>query len=391
VYFKGGPRIGCRALVLTRTAAALDEVLTEARQPLTGREDLYELARGARDWPASVPAEETLCVQAIVATRDVAKDLLHTHYSALTVCKAVTDSCRDALGVRPSVDLDMPDWMLNLVLHRGGATLSRRWSGRHGLHRRGYRAGVKMHKAALRETAAAGLLMLAGVRTGEPMALLDPMCGSGTFVLEAAMIASDLSPGAVREALIGPRRWHAVPSEFRGLLKEELDLARARESVPAGLRLRGSDAHAGALALARRCIAALHSAAPGVGRAVDFELRDAADAEPETDASGRRLLCCNPPWGARLAGTVSADAESSDWPSDGPEAARESWRRLADLVHRHGSEAWLLCPTGISAELEKEMAVHTGPASARHRVDGGPRQTEAQGALGLDWLRFSPS
>lgn len=378
VYFAGPPELGCRALVGTRTAAAVDEIIAVAESPLRNRDDLYALARSARPWAAAVPPDETLCVEAIVATRDVAPDLRHTHYSAITVCKAVTDSCREATGVRPSVDLEAPDWMLHLVLHRGGATLARRWSGRRGLHRRGYRAGVKMHKAALRETTAAGLLLLAGVRPGDSLSLLDPMCGSGTLVLEAAMIASDVFPGVVRDAL-AQTRWDSVPRELQGLLAGELAAARARVRVPRGLVLRGVDIYPGALALARRCVEALDQAAPGAGRAVDFQLGDGGEAEPPLSLAagplgGRRLICCNPPWGARLDGPDAA--------SGGAGEARAAWQSLAGLLRRHRGEAWVLTPDpALARELD-------AAPTARHRVDGGPRNTASRGALGLEWLRF---
>lgn len=406
VKFTASPSIGCRALVAARTAASVDEVLAVATGPLRGREDLYNFVKQARDWPSLIPPDATIRVGIILATRDVAQDLRHTHYSTLTVSKAITDACREATGLRPSVDLIAPDWMFHLVLHRGGATLARRWSGPRGLHRRGYRAGVKMHKAALRETTAAGVLLLAGLQTGQALRLVDPMCGSGTLVLEAAMITLGVTPGVVRDALAAPDEpWHAVPRKFHGVLKEEIAFARSRQCVPGNVMFEGSDAYPGALALARRCLAALERVMPGISQVVRFEVRGAAacfrgDQNPD---GIRHLLCCNPPWGDRLDGTEPSGAESEiegpstpalRGPEEGLEALCASWRDLGELAHRFFGSVWILNPVSLSPELREEFhnaAYRRGATltnAEQHLVDGGIRQTASHGKLGLEWSRM---
>jgi len=406
VKFTGPASIGCRALVVARTVAAVDEVLAEAPGPLRSKDDLYNFVRQAQDWPTLIPPEETIRVGIIIATRDVAEDLRHTHYSTLTVSKAITDACRDATGVRPSVDLIAPHWMLHLLLHRGGAKLARRWSGPRGLHRRGYRAGVKMHKAALRETTAAGVLLLAGLQTtGQPLRFMDPMCGSGTLVLEAAMIALGVTPGVVRDALVAPDEpWHAVPREFHGLLAEEIARARARQCVPGSVMFQGSDAYPGALALARRCLAALERVMPGISQVVQFQVRVAAAcARGDQNSAGiPHLLCCNPPWGDRLDGVQPAVEGKIEDPStqalsgaeEGREALGASWRDLGELARRFFGNVWILNPVSLSPELKEEFhnaAYRQGAAltkAEQYLVDGGIRRTASHGKLGLEWSRI---
>ena len=114
VYFSGDSRLGCRVLIGARCANAMDEVLRASPQPLRDREELYSFVQEARPWPQVFPNHETLRVDTVLASRDVAEDIRHTHYSALTVCKAVCDACREATGARPSVSLHAPDWAFNL-------------------------------------------------------------------------------------------------------------------------------------------------------------------------------------------------------------------------------------------------------------------------------------
>lgn len=285
-----------------------------------------------------------------------------------------------------------------MTLHGEGATLARRWSGPRGLHRRGYRSDVKIHRGALRETTAAGLLLLAGgPLPGGGAGLLDPMCGSGTFLLEAALLLRDVAPGLVREALAVP--WHAVPGERRAALAQVLATAQAR--AEAGRHaprapLLGRDAHPGALALARRSAAALERALPGCTRDVDFAVADASALGAPAGGARGWLVCCNPPWGARLGAPIQEVG------ADGPElgdttaacgaaGAESSWAALGTLLRRRDdvATAWVLAP-GVDGPRLLERALGT-PARGWHGVDGGPRaaaRAAGRPAPTLRWLRY---
>ena len=110
---------------------------------------------------------------------------------------AIVDRFRDRFGIRPSVALERPDLRINLHIHRDTATVSIDLSGE-SLHRRGYRTEKGL--APLKESLAAAILLRSGwpevsARGG---ALVDPMCGSGTLPIEAALMAADVAPGLLR-------------------------------------------------------------------------------------------------------------------------------------------------------------------------------------------------
>lgn len=386
VFFDASTAVALRVLIGSRSASFLNEVLVASKEPLRDRLDLTALVQEARDWPRVMSNEETLCVKADLATSDITPDLRNSHQSALTVCKAITDRCREVTGARPSVNLEAPDWMFHLLLHRDCTILYRRWSGRNGLHRRGYRLGVKIHKGAMRETTVAGLLKIAGLQEGEPISLLDPMCGSATFLVEAAMICARVAPGLLREAII-PGKWHSVPLEHAETLKNELFAASDRVQVPAGLRLIGTDREPRALALARKCVAQLQYAVPTVGNCIDLDVGSVTAAKlPESAVGVRQLVCCNPPWGVRLGGK---DEEEVGFEED-PRDAKTSWSNLASFLKENSVEAWVAtCNLELPQILELELG---RKPTRRHTLDGGTRQVPGREKLasstGVTWLRF---
>jgi 23S rRNA G2445 N2-methylase RlmL len=222
------------------------------------------------------------------------------------------------------------------------------------------------------------------------------------------MIALGVTPGVVRDALAVPDEpWHAVPHKFHDLLAQEIARARSRQCVPADVMFEGSDAYPGALALARRCLAALERVMPGISQVVRFEVRGAAGCfRGDRNSDGmRHLLCCNPPWGDRLDGTQPSAVESEikgpsiealSGPEEGLAALCASWRDLGELAHRFFGSVWILNPVSLSPELREEFhnaAYRQGSAltnAEQHFVDGGIRQTASHGKLGLEWSRIVP-
>jgi len=193
----------------------------------------------------------------------------------------VTDVVRESLGVRaPAADQPAPMLFVRLVKDR--CTVSLDTSGEL-LHRRGYRRDVS--RAPLRETLAAALLMLAGYDGRRP--LLDPMCGSGTIAIEAALLAAGRAPGARR-----PFALEAFPSLDRALAEAvRSEAAAAGDDAHVG-PIWASDIHGGALQAARS-----NAARAGVERLVQFERADVS-RRPAPTAEG--LLLTNPPYGRRL-------------------------------------------------------------------------------------------
>ncbi|MBP8185524.1 MAG: 23S rRNA (guanine(2445)-N(2))/(guanine(2069)-N(7))-methyltransferase, partial [Pseudomonas sp.] len=164
----------------------------------------------------------------------------NTHFGALKVKDAIVDKLRNAAGDRPSIDKLNPDMRVHLRLDRGEAVLSLDLSG-HSLHQRGYR--LQQGAAPLKENLAAAIL----IRAGWPRiaaaggALTDPMCGVGTFLVEAAMIAADIAPNLKRE-LWGFSAWLGhVPALWQRLHAEAVERAEIGLAKPP-LWIRGYEA-----------------------------------------------------------------------------------------------------------------------------------------------------
>jgi len=267
----------------------------------------------------------------------IPQTLKHSHFTALTVKNALVDNFRDLSAdgkTRPDIDVHNADVPLTLALSNGDpgeeetagckGMLYRGLSAR-SLHRRGYRTGEKIHAAALKETIAAGLLLEAGYhrlvddakKTGEAAVLTDCMMGSGTFLIEGAMIAADVSPylmgaeiGGGREAgAEGMRflRWdNADPTLWHSLVHE----AKSRESIGRDffkssldrIIIAGCDMHFGAYSLAKAgvknagfgdCIRLSHSSFSAYSSVVQ-----------ELLINDRSLMVLNPPWDHRIAANV---------------------------------------------------------------------------------------
>jgi 23S rRNA (guanine2445-N2)-methyltransferase / 23S rRNA (guanine2069-N7)-methyltransferase len=238
------------------------------------------------DWTQHIAASGTLAIDFGGSSAGIK----HTHFGALKTKDAIVDQLRERSGQRPSIELERPDVRLDVRLDRERATLSLDLSG-DSLHRRAYRArGVA---APLKENLAAAVLLRSGwpaiAETGE---LIDPLGGSGTLVIEAAMMALDIAPGLLR-SYFGFSGWRGHDRE---LWQRLVDEARARREATAGKRivLRGYDSDA----------AAVRAAIENSDRAklrgfVHFERRELAQLVRDSEGAPG-LLVTNPPYGERI-------------------------------------------------------------------------------------------
>jgi 23S rRNA (guanine2069-N7)-methyltransferase / 23S rRNA (guanine2445-N2)-methyltransferase len=285
VAFSGPLAAGYRTCLWSRLASRILLPLTTF--PAPDPEALYAAAV-AIPWEEHLTAEGTLAVDAVVA----ASAISHSRYAALKVKDAVVDRFRELSGTRPSIDTERPDLRLNLYLFRDQATLAIDLSGE-SLHRRGYR--IEGAAAPLKENLAAALLLRAGwpeiAAAGGP--LVDPLCGSGTLLLEGALLAADIAPGLSRESF-GFLRWPGHDP----VLWAEL-LGEARERRAAGLEqlppLFGCDADPAALRAAQ-------GNAERLGLAGRISLRRSELAQLTNPAPDGPvgLVIANPPYGERL-------------------------------------------------------------------------------------------
>jgi 23S rRNA (guanine2445-N2)-methyltransferase / 23S rRNA (guanine2069-N7)-methyltransferase len=278
-----------RSVLECRTAIRVLEPL--GRFVVDSPESLYAAMQQV-DWTEQLKVSDTLRIDAAI------HDTFSTHslYAAQVVKDAIVDQLRTPSGKRPDVSLRGASLRLALHLVGNVATIYRDAAGR-SLHQRGWRVGEV--EAPLSEVLAAGILAITGwwepgdpagnTTTGEP--LVDVMCGSGTFVIEAATIAAGMAPGLWRAR----RRGHGF-FRFRdcdrGLADEIVAELEARvRSLPEG-RFFASDLDPVAVEAARAC-----AASAGVADAIVFEQKHFEAVVPPQESG---LIVTNPPYGERL-------------------------------------------------------------------------------------------
>ncbi len=326
--------------------------------------DEHALYAGARavPWEAHLDPGHTIAVDAHVSGAAIT----HARYAAQRIKDAVVDRLREAAGARPDVDVAAPDVRIDLVLRKGRAILSIDVSGG-AMHRRGWRR--VQGEAPLKEPLACAVLLRGGwpqlYRDGG--ALLDPMCGSGTLLIEGALMAADVAPGLLRHGERPPTRWSGFDGgAWTALLGE----ARRRETAgrnalrPAFI---GRDVDPHAVRAAKE-----NAVAAGVEQAIDFMVANvtelalarrrhshgsgpATSMDPRlggndgTGTAAPGLVACNPPYDARLAADPAL------------------YRALGDALRRE-APAWrasLLCGS-------QELAFATGlRAKKAYRVFNG--------------------
>lgn len=298
VYFRGSPQshgldsqwleMAYRACLWSRVASRV--LLPLASFPAETPEALYEGVRSIR-WSNHVEPHGTLAVDFNASQSKIT----HSHYGALKTKDAIVDQLRDQTGVRPSIDVVHPHVRVNVYLHQDDAVVSIDLSGE-SLHRRGYRQAGGA--APLKENLAAAILLLADwprlARAGAP--LIDPMCGSGTLPIEAALMAADVAPGR-RRTYFGFLGWRGHQAALWKRLLQEADEREIRDPrrLPA---ICGYDADATAV---RTALTNIERA--GLRGKVHVEERALADCEPVVAPVGgaaRGLLVTNPPYGERL-------------------------------------------------------------------------------------------
>ena len=303
--------------------------------PYRDEHELYELARRVA-WQHWIRPEQTLRVE-VSAQRS---PLTSLNFAALRIKDAVCDSLRESAGARPSVDTRRPDLPLFLFVGPEHATLYADTSG-DALFKRGWREDTG--EAPLKETLAAAMLAAAGWQgRTEDGPLLDPCCGAGTIVIEAAQIACGIAPGALRhfafERML-PFRPHLAA--WRELQRQ----ARARVHDPL------VPVVAGDVSFRMTDFATRNAERAGVSQAIEFETVDVLQRLPPARAG---TLMLNPPYGERIVpkGRGAAGRRESAAPGaaregfEGGGSPAEFFSALAAHWKRHysGWTAWLLSP-----------------------------------------------
>jgi 23S rRNA (guanine2445-N2)-methyltransferase / 23S rRNA (guanine2069-N7)-methyltransferase len=311
VAFRGTLPLAYRACLWSRVASRV--LLRLASFSASSPDDLYEGVHRLA-WEEHMGAGGTLAVEVTTTVRQGPLAQLNTHFAEQRVKDAVVDRFREREGTRPGVDLARPDIRINVHLTPTETIVSLDLSGE-GLHRRGYR--LEGGEAPLKENLAAAILLRAGWPriAAAGGALIDPMCGSGTLLIEGALMAADVAPGLLREYW-GFAGWKG----FDPLPWAEL-VAEARERRSEGLRrlpsIFGSDTDARVLGTARA-----NAQRAGLAGRIVLERREIADlarpaAAAQPAAAARPAVVVRP---ASAAGPTMPSAEAAPLPDPGQNA-----------------------------------------------------------------------
>ncbi|MDZ7698157.1 MAG: bifunctional 23S rRNA (guanine(2069)-N(7))-methyltransferase RlmK/23S rRNA (guanine(2445)-N(2))-methyltransferase RlmL [Deltaproteobacteria bacterium] len=330
VHFRGDLKTAYRiclwSRLTNRVLLSLDAF--EARTP----DDLYHQVYSRIDWHDHLAVDGTLAVD----FNSTGTHAFHSQYAALRVKDAVVDQFNHRFGRRPDVDTRHPHLRINLFMKGQQATVSIDLAGE-SLHRRGYR--TQSGEAPLKENLAAAVLIRAGWprMTREHSVMLDPMCGSGTLPIEAALMALDIAP-AMKRTYFGFLGWKKHDQDiYATLIKEAVQRAESGRTK-SGCRFFGFDRDPDAITQA-----ASNASAAGISRIVRFECGPIKDMKPP-EASKPGLLITNPPYGERL-------GEKN--------ALMQLYRTFGERL-RAGFNGWKVSVLTANPELAKQMGIRAG-------------------------------
>lgn len=275
VSFKGDQRLMYTANYCCRTALRILKpvLIFEIKE----QQDLYEMIRDF-PWENYLNINGRLAVDAVISYTV----FTNSQYVAQRTKDAIVDRMRDQSGQRPGVDLDDPDLRINVHLFKDLCTVSLDSSGA-TLNKRGYRRSIG--PAPINEVLASGLIMLSG--WDQKIPLLDPMCGSGTFLIEAVMMSRQIPSGHYRRDF-GFMRWKDFDKDLWELVRETEDA----KIIPSGLALYGWDRDSRALQSAMENLQGVNLQDEVILSQVNFEESGA----PAT----KGMIITNPPYDERL-------------------------------------------------------------------------------------------
>ena len=336
VHFEGSMEALYRANLWLRTA---NRVLMQlAVFPCPTPQVLYQNARQIR-WSEWISAQQTLTVDC--NCRDSA--ITHSHFAAQKIKDAVVDQIRDNTGSRPNVDTRNPDVRVNAHIANDSCVLSLDASG-DGLHMRGYRRQAT--EAPIRETLAAAIVELADWNSEG--FFIDPMCGSGTILIEAALKALNYAPGLLRvgNRCFGFQRWR----DYNGECWEQI-VSEARNRIHDKIlgRLLGYDLSRTAVNIAK-----MNVSAAGLTNQIRLSRGNVLNLSPSGQTG---VIACNLPFGER-----SGDVE----------ALAPLYKGIGDILKQRctGFKAYLFTGNlklvkSIGLRPSRRFALHNGPIECR--------------------------
>ena len=327
---------GCyKANLHLRTATRVIKPILDfpAYQP----EELYNNVK-KHDFTKYIDLNQTFAIDSNV--RD--SSFRDQRFVTLKIKDAIVDQFRDKYGERPNVDGDNPDLRIMARVVKNQVSLSVDTSG-NSLSQRGYRK--EAGEAPLREHLAAGLIMMSG--WDKNVTIVDPMCGSGTFLIEAALMLRNIAPGLLRKRFafqsfkgFQPEAWNKVANEA---MEQEVD--------PPGFKLYGSDIDGKLIEKAKK-----NAERAGVEEDIIFTRNSITELKPPSKGE-KGLIIVNPPYGERL-GNV--------------EVTKDVYRDFAYIMKQHfvGWNCWLLSGNedmtrSLKLKASRKIQVNNGNIDCR--------------------------
>lgn len=352
VSFTGDKEMMYRANFCLRTALRVLKPIYKFRS--ADADDLYEKVKRF-DWSTIMSATSTFAIDATVYS----ESFRHSRFVTYRVKDAIADYFMEAEGRRPSIRLNAPDLRLDVHISGDEVTLSLDSSGE-PLYRRGWR--VAQTDAPINEVLAAGIIKLSGWH-GQ-CNLVDPMCGSGTFLVEAALIAANINPGVYRNDFAF-QRWSDYDPELYSKIYN--DDSGEREF---NYKIYGSDIAVQAVAIAE---ANVKSA--GLGKMIEVRQQDLRELE---EAPEKGYVITNPPYGERL----KLDDIEGLYETIGQKLKRvfkgyQAWlitydKELTSLIGLHPSVTYPLLNGDLECEL-REYVIFDGSYKDMKRAGGSLR------------------
>ncbi len=325
VSFTGDQEMLYRANFCLRTAVRVLKSIKEFKA--TDADEVYEVAR-KMDWESIMDVKQTFLIDSVVFS----ENFRHSKFVAYRVKDAIADYFREKTGERPNVSISNPDIRINVHISEDLVTIALDSSGE-SLHKRGYRVGSV--KAPINEVLAAGLIMLSG--WDAQCDLIDPFCGSGTILVEAALIAQNIYPGVFREEF-GFERWNDFDEELLGKIYNDDSKERDFE-----YKIYGYDINRNAVATAIE-----NAKSAGVINVVDIQQQDFYEFEQPRQKS---MIITNPPYGERIT----------------TEDILDLYRTIGARLKQNfvGNDAWILsaheeCFAAIGFRPSTKIALYNG-------------------------------
>ena len=282
VTFEGDKGFMYKANLCLRTALKILKPIHNVR--IQNEESLYKVFYNF-PWGNYLDVNSKFVIDSVVN----GQIFTHSQFASQKAKDGIVDQFRDRFGKRPTVDLNRPDLRINLHINNDYSTISLDTSGA-SLHHRGYR--IVTNIAPLNEVLAAGLIQLSGWQANTDF--LDPMCGSGTFLIEAAMIALKI-PANINRKTFAFDKWKDWDPELFEIIKE----SQLKKVINPKIQINGSDKAPSAIEKAKQNIENAN-----LSEFIQIQKKDFFQLDKQT--KGPLHLMINPPYGERLEGDINA-------------------------------------------------------------------------------------